>query len=722
MTATRNPRVPEPDRGEPGTGARPAETVRRERVLLAPPTPQRTGRGSRRRLVWLLALGLTVVLGGALAVSAWASPGAPRQPGTQQAALAQPAAQQPPPPLPLPPNPSDTCAPNSPDPTCHFPTGTPRPSIPATPLPPITALPPPTSCFPGQIGCTPGGPTTAPSTTANPPCTGEDCIPQPTPTPSTSPQPGGPSTGNGDPDCGLTNITGCIAKAINGVFKDLVNAALSPILELLGHTALTTPTLDQLPGIGELWNNSWQIVLACYGMLILVAGIVVMSHETVQSRYSIKEIGPRIPIGFLASALSLFFAEKFIRLANALSAAVLGDGVNPPSLGSTLKDAVEGAVSGGFFMILLALVLVVVGIALLIVYVVRVVITLILIVTGPLFLMCHCLPHTDGIARWWWKALGATLAIQVAQSLVLITAVRTFLAGGVHLFGSTLSALGMLIAAIALFYILFKIPFWALSATKIGNGRSFLGGLAKAYIAAKTFGMVAGKSGGLGKAGAVAGGGKGSKGGGGRGGAAADPPWPAQPRIAPTPEAVNKRLQAAYDADRARAAQQPRPPSQRPEFLQPGPQETTHDPAVTPATQGPVMPEFSSASKPATAVPPPAGRRRQAATAPRFQAPGAPRRAGGAAPPARPVAVAAVPPHLRFQPPTPEPPHVSQPVKPAAVPPAAPVFRTAHPEPRIGDARPRTPSVPPVTFRAPTTPPTPPKSVPKAPPRGGEKS
>ncbi len=709
MAAPRHPGPSEPDRGEPGTGARPADPARRERVLLA---PQRVGRGSRRRLVWLLALGLTVVLGSVLAVGAWASPGAPPQPGAQQAALAQQ-----PPPLPLPPNPSNSCAPNSPDPSCHFPTGSPRPSVPATPLPPITELPPPTSCFPGQIGCTPGGPTTAPSTSAqpNPPCTGEDCIPQPTPPPSTGQQPGGPSTGNDDPECGLTNITGCIAKAINGVFKDLVNAALSPILDLLGHTALTTPTLDQLPGIGELWDNSWQIVLACYGMLLLVAGIVVMSHETVQARYSIKEIGPRIPIGFLASALSLFFAEKLIRLANALSAAVLGDGVNPPSVGSTLKDAVEGAVSGGFFMILLALVLVVVGIALLIVYVFRVVITLILIVTGPLFLMCHCLPHTDGIARWWWKALGATLAIQVAQSLVLINAVRTFLSGGVRLFGSTLSALGMLIAAITLFYILFKIPFWFLSATKLGSGRSFLGGLAKAYIAAKTFGMVAGKSGGFGKAGAVAGGGKGSK----RGGAAADPPWPAQPRIAPTPEAVNQRMQAAYDKERTRAAQHPRPPSQRPEFLQPGPQETTHDPAVTPANQGPVMPEFSSASKPDTPVPPPAGRRRrQAPAAPRFQAPGAPRRASGNTPPARPVAAAAVPPHLRFQPPTPDPSHVSRPVTPATAPPAAPAFRTAHPEPRLGDARPRTPSVPPVTFRAPT----PPKSAPTSPPRGGEKS
>ncbi|MFD2480334.1 hypothetical protein [Amycolatopsis albidoflavus] len=717
MTATRHPRVPEPDRGEPGTGARPADPVRRERVLLA---PQRPGRGSRRRLVWLLALGLTVVLGGVLAVSAWASPGAAQKPAVQQAALARSAPQQPPP-LPVPPDPGNSCAPNSPDPACHFPTGSPRPSVPATPLPPVTE-PPPTSCFPGQIGCTPGGTATAPSTTANPPCTGEDCIPQPTPPPSTSPQPGGPSTGNGDPDCGLTNITGCIAEAINGVFKDLVTAALSPILDLLGHTVLTTPTLDQLPGVGELWDNSWQIVLACYGMLILIAGIVVMSHESVQSRYSIKEIGPRIPIGFLASALSLFFAEKLIRLANALSAAVLGDGVNPPSLGSTLKDTVQGAVSGGFFMILLALVLVVVGIALLAVYAVRVVITLILIVTGPLLLMCHCLPHTDGIARWWWKALGATLAIQVAQSLVLITAVRTFLTGGVHLFGSTLSALGMVIAAIALFYILFKIPFWFLSAARIGNGRSLLGSLVKTYIAAKTFGMVAGKSSRFGKASTAAGGGKGHRGGSGRGGAAANPPPHPPPRSPRTPEAVNKRMQAAYDAERTRAAQQPRPPSQRPEFLQPGPQETTHDPAVTPANQGPAMPEFSPASKPTTAVPPPSGRhRKQPPTAPRFQAPRAPRRASGAAPPGRPVATAAVPPHLRFQPPTPDPPHAARPGTPATAPPAAPVFRTAHPQPRIGDARPRTPSAPPVTFRAPTTPPAPPKSAPKAPPREGEK-
>ena len=164
----------------------------------------------------------------------------------------------------------------------------------------------------------------APST----PCTGEDCIPQPTtPPPSTGPQQPGDGSGDGDSDCGITDIGACITEAINAVFRGIVEAALSPILELIGHTALSTPTISDLPGIGELWNNSWEIVVAAYGLLILIGGIVVMGHESVQTRYSIKEIGPRIPVAFLASALSLFFADKLIRLANGLTLGVLGDGV-----------------------------------------------------------------------------------------------------------------------------------------------------------------------------------------------------------------------------------------------------------------------------------------------------------------------------------------------------------------------------------------------------------
>lgn len=590
-------------------------------------------------VVTLLALSLATVLVGALVVNASAAPTPPT------------------PTVPLPT--VGNCAPNTPLPVCQLPSQT------TTPLAPTVA-----------------------------PCTGEDCIPQPTdPSPSAG-QPsnaGGTGDGGDSSDCGVFDISGCVSVAIDNVFEGLANDALSPILDLIGHTALSTPTLSSLPGISDLWNNSWNLVVAAYGLLVLVGGIVLMSHESVQARYSIKEIGPRIPMAFLASALSLFFADKFIQLANALTLAVLGSGVDAPTLGTTLQDAVVGAQSGGLFVILVGLVLVVVGLGLLIVYVVRIVITLILIVSAPLFLMCHALPHTDPIARWWWKAIGAVLAIQVAQALVLMTAVRTFLSGGVHLFGSPGSALATLVVAIALFFVLFKIPFWLLRMIKVGSGRSFLGGLVRAVVAAKTFGLVAGKAGVLNRtsgrprvASAAA------------SASSADPHWPAVPRFNPTPALVGQRLQQAHDAERIRAARHSRPPSPMPTFLQPQPQQSTHDPAVIPAEPVPVVPEFSS---PPVLGPAPhiSQRARRAAGArPVFQAAGGPRRRGATPVPARPIRTAQIPPQLQFQTPT-----TTRPTPRPTSPPPMPVFRQAHPEPRIGDAYRRTPSIPPIAFRPP---------------------
>lgn len=552
------------------------------------------------------------------------------------------------------------------------------------PTPEVPSLPPATDCVPGQIGCAP-----PPTTT---PCVGEDCLPLPPIPPPDPDAPGQDEDGTQDevPECGITNMTGCMAAGLNSVFGGLVQAALSPILELLAATALSTPTLDQLPGIGVLWQNSFELVVAVYVLLILIGGVVVMSHESLQTRYSIKEIGPRIPVAFFASMLSLFFVDKLIRLANAFSAAILGGDLNPPSLGNTLNDAATGALTGGLFLILTALVLVVVGIGLLIVYVIRVMLTVVLVIFGPLFLMFHALPHTDPLARWWWKATTAVLAIQVGQSMVLIVAVKTLLSGGVHLFTS-FGSFGTMIGAIGMFIVLFKIPFWLFAAVKVGSGRSLIGGLARAYVAAKTFGMIAGKSGAAGTARTTA---AATSSSGGRGNMLASPLSPAPPRIAPTPETVSRRLREQHDAERVRAARRSRVPSQAPRFLQPGTQVTTHDPAIRSASDQPAPPAFSSAPSPTT----PARRAGPAPVTPQFRMP-------AAAQPVRPIRTASVPSPLRFQRPVSEPADLSRPTRtstPPPPPPPAPAFRPAQPEPRISATQPRTPSVPPVTFRAPT--------------------
>ncbi|PFG50139.1 hypothetical protein ATK36_5345 [Amycolatopsis sulphurea] len=432
----------------------------------------------------MLGLSLAVVLGGTLAVSAAAQPGGP--------AAAQPA---PPPPLPLPTG--DLCAPDSPLPVCHLPAPTTSPP-PTGGLLPVPAGPgTPVTCFPGslQSECT------HPSTTAPAPspCAGEGCIPQPpTSAPPTNSGTGQPGNGDdGEADCGITDIGGCITNAINAFFRGIVTAALNPLLDLLSKTLLTTPMPDSLPRIGELWDNSWQILLACYGMLILIAGILVMGYQTLQTRHSIKEIAPRIVVGFLAGALSLWVATKGIQLANGLAQGVMGGGLDAGSAGETLRNLVLGSLNGGIFIIFIGIFLAGMLVVLLVTYVVRVALTVILIAGAPIALMFHVLPQTEGIARGWWKAFGGCLAIQVVQSLTLITAMKVFLApGGFTLFGPTVSGLVNLLVALALMYILFKIPFWVLSSIRGGGGRSLLGSLARSVIAYKTFGLLGGRGGG----------------------------------------------------------------------------------------------------------------------------------------------------------------------------------------------------------------------------------
>ncbi|MBV9141434.1 MAG: hypothetical protein JO115_11040 [Pseudonocardiales bacterium] len=289
-------------------------------------------------------------------------------------------------------------------------------------------------------------------------------------------------------ECGITSVGGCVTNAIDAFFRGLVIAALNPLLDLLSASLLTTPSPASLPRVGALWTQSWQILLACYGLLVMMAGLVLMAYESLQTQYSIKEIAPRLVVGFLTGALSLFLATKAIELANALVTAVMGGGLDAYSAGTALKSLLTTAFTGGIFVVFLGVFLVVALIVLLITYLVRVAFTLILIVGAPVALMCHGLPQTEPVAYWWWRAFGGCLAIQLVQSLALITGLRVFLTpGGFTPFGATPSGLVNLLVALSLLYILIRIPFWILGSLRIGGGRrTLIGTLARTYVIGRT--------------------------------------------------------------------------------------------------------------------------------------------------------------------------------------------------------------------------------------------
>jgi hypothetical protein len=476
---------------------------------------------TRGRALVTLAASLIVLLGGTLATAALGPDSG--SPAARVAAARVAAAQ----PLPVPTVDLDPCGSAAPPPTCSLPTPTTTP--PSSPTSPSTGLPLPTEMPTPLPPCdeTVPGQLCAPTTTASPstPCTGEGCIPQPgtTTAPPTNPDTGQPGEGEEPEDeCGITDIGACITEAINAFFRGIVEAALNPLLDLLANTLLTTPTPDSLPRIGELWNNSWEILLVSYGLLVLLAGVIVMGYQTLQTRHSIKEIAPRLVVGFLAGALSLWVATKGILIANALAQAVMGGGVDAsqPMVGpgAALKDMILGSLTGGIWIIFMGIFLAGMLVVLLVTYVIRVAITLVLIAGAPLALMFHALPQTEGIAYWWWKAIGGCLAIQIVQSLTLVTAMRVFFApGGFTMFGPNVDGLVNLLVAMALMYLLFKIPFWILGSLRVGNGRSLVGSLARGWLAYKAFGLLGGRGGGGHTPQPTGGGGRGGNGDGGRG-------------------------------------------------------------------------------------------------------------------------------------------------------------------------------------------------------------
>jgi len=274
---------------------------------------------------------------------------------------------------------------------------------------------------------------------------------------------GGTVSGGSQPSPGLFDITGHIEAAIDDWFRDLVTAALDPILTLLGHTLLATPNLTAQSRVAQLWQMTEGIADSFLVLFVLVGGAIVMGYETIQTRTAVKDVLPRIVVAAVAVNASLSLAGLAISTADSLSQAVLGQGVDPSGAAVVLRQLVLGSLAGGgIFVVLLGGVVAVLAIVLLATYVVRLALVVLLIVAAPICLVCHALPQTEGLARLWWRAFSGTLAVQVAQSLVLVTALRVFLASGgpANLGIASTGGLVDLLVSACLCWVLVKIPSW----------------------------------------------------------------------------------------------------------------------------------------------------------------------------------------------------------------------------------------------------------------------
>jgi hypothetical protein len=283
---------------------------------------------------------------------------------------------------------------------------------------------------------------------------------------------------------GFFDVGGKIEQAINDWFADLVKDALNPAMLLVGRTLLSTPQIAGEAEVRSYWQLSLGIADALFVLVVMAAGAILMTHETLQSSYALKDFIPRLLIAGIAANASLAISGQMLAFANVLSSGLLGSGVNPEQAGHTLELLVLHSIAEGrIFLVLLGLACAVLAVALLILYIVRAALIVLLVCAAPVMLISHGLPQTEGMARFWWRAMLAALGVQAAQALTLAATVHVFFASGRSVLGiGTGGSVVDLLLVLCLFWVLLRIPFWAKELAFSRRYSSSTARMAKTYV------------------------------------------------------------------------------------------------------------------------------------------------------------------------------------------------------------------------------------------------
>jgi hypothetical protein len=226
---------------------------------------------------------------------------------------------------------------------------------------------------------------------------------------------------------------------LDGVFTwlaDQLQGALSWLLAFLTSTFFTSPDVTVFPQAQALANRSALIVDAVYGLAVIAAGLVGMTHGGFQIRYAVKDLIPRLVVGFVAAGFATQICAGVIELANAVTTAMVGQAASGPRVIRFVADrlahsAWDPTVRG--VMVIIGLLIVVLVFQLLFSWFARIATLLVLAGLAPIALACYGLPHTQPVADLWWRVLLGTLATPLLQGVAFSAGVDLLLDPGHNL-------------------------------------------------------------------------------------------------------------------------------------------------------------------------------------------------------------------------------------------------------------------------------------------------
>jgi hypothetical protein len=213
--------------------------------------------------------------------------------------------------------------------------------------------------------------------------------------------------------------------------NDRVNALQAVIAAALSESEWVLLSEDFTAWGLELRGHFTTIVYASYGLLIVVGGLILMSHESLQTRYTARELAPRLIVGFLLAGCSFVIvlqaleinndvAEAFLTSDAALSGAGTTDSAVMWELTASRDLGTETPSVDQLLLEMLWILLTIVCLILLLfVSIMRNIVWFFLVALGPIGLACHALPSTEWAAHLWWRMLGACMASSIGQAVLI---------------------------------------------------------------------------------------------------------------------------------------------------------------------------------------------------------------------------------------------------------------------------------------------------------------
>ncbi|MCM0675945.1 hypothetical protein NCC78_14780 [Micromonospora phytophila] len=199
-----------------------------------------------------------------------------------------------------------------------------------------------------------------------------------------------------------------------------ITELLGGLLAFLASSIFVSPDVTVLPQVQSIADKSALVVSACFVLAVIAVGVAVMVGDSVEMRYGVKELIPRLVAGFVLSAFAIPLTGVLIDLANALTVSMVGDSAPTSEAVAFVQVRLASAMtdeSAALLMAIIGLLIVVLMFMLVGSWLARVGVLVVLAGVAPVALACYATPWTQGAAQLWWRTLLGCLATPVLQAV-----------------------------------------------------------------------------------------------------------------------------------------------------------------------------------------------------------------------------------------------------------------------------------------------------------------